>query len=233
MGKSAIGAGRKAGFYNYITQFVDINETSNPITKKEYKTDLTSFIKRCSAISEHSEDFSKLEFALQSYLENWDNEFSKEKDYAKVRGEDNHFRYLPLDKVVIRVTKNDSIFDILSRVLAARVCKVPFTLSLEKDVNIQEFLENSEELFSSKDKIIIEDEKSFIKTIKNYSRIIYSDISKVSADVFKESSKTLVFIVRQGPMMEGRLELLNYLGEQSISHSFHRYGNIGARELVK
>ena len=233
MGKSAIGAGRKAGFYNYITQFVDINETSNPITKKEYKTDLTSFIKRCSAISEHSEDFSKLEFALQSYLENWDNEFSKEKDYAKVRGEDNHFRYLPLDKVVIRVTKNDSIFDIVSRVLAARVCKVPFTLSLEKNVNIQEFLENSKELFSSKDKIIIEDEKSFIKTIKNYSRIIYSDISKVSADVFKESSKTLVFIVRQGPMMEGRLELLNYLGEQSISHSFHRYGNIGARELVK
>ncbi|NQY20285.1 MAG: bifunctional proline dehydrogenase/L-glutamate gamma-semialdehyde dehydrogenase [Campylobacteraceae bacterium] len=233
MGKSAIGAGRKAGFYNYITQFVDIEETSAPITSKEYSSDLSSFIKRCSAISEHKEDFTKLELALQSYLENWDNEFSKEKDYAKVRGEDNHFRYLPLDKVVIRVTKNDSIFDIVSRVLAARVCKVPFTLSLEKNANIQEFLENSKELFSSRDKIIIEDEKSFIKTIKKYSRIIYSDMSKVSADVFKESSKTLVFIVRQGPMMEGRLELLNYLGEQSISHSFHRYGNIGARELVK
>jgi RHH-type transcriptional regulator, proline utilization regulon repressor / proline dehydrogenase / delta 1-pyrroline-5-carboxylate dehydrogenase len=31
--------------------------------------------------------------------------------------------------------------------------------------------------------------------------------------------------------MEGRLELLNYFIEQSISHSFHRYGNIGARAI--
>jgi RHH-type proline utilization regulon transcriptional repressor/proline dehydrogenase/delta 1-pyrroline-5-carboxylate dehydrogenase len=32
-------------------------------------------------------------------------------------------------------------------------------------------------------------------------------------------------------MMEGRLELLNYFAEQSVSHSYHRYGNIGARGI--
>ena len=49
--------------------------------------------------------------------------------------------------------------------------------------------------------------------------------------IFQEASKQLKFIVRQAPLMEGRLELLNYFIEQSISHSFHRYGNIGARAI--
>ena len=115
--------------------------------------------------------------------------------------------------------------------LASQISKVAFTVSLEKDCDIQEFLENSKELFTSSDRLVIEDEETFIKTIKNFNRIIYSTTSKVSAKVFKESSSTLVFIVRQEPMMEGRLELLNYLGEQSISHSYHRYGNIGSRGM--
>ena len=70
-----------------------------------------------------------------------------------------------------------------------------------------------------------------IKSMDKFDRVIYSDISKVSDVVFKKSAQTLTFIVRQKPMMEGRLELLNYFIEQSISHSYHRYGNIGAREL--
>jgi RHH-type proline utilization regulon transcriptional repressor/proline dehydrogenase/delta 1-pyrroline-5-carboxylate dehydrogenase len=51
--------------------------------------------------------------------------------------------------------------------------------------------------------------------------------------VFTEAAKLAKFIVRGNPMMEGRLELLNYFEEQSISHSYHRYGNIGVRALDK
>ena len=229
MGKSAIGAGRKAGFYNYITQFVDITEKKNPVPKRTHMNDLTLFLKHCKVASMQKEDFEKLEIALQSYIENYENEFSKEKDYARVRGEDNHFRYLPLNSVVIRVCKDDCIFDIVARIMAARVSKVNFTVSVDDNDFLKVFLKNSPELFTSKDKLVTEDEKKFIQTIKNFDRVIYSDISKVSKDVFKESAKTLVFIVRQNAMMEGRLELLNYFSEQSISHSFHRYGNIGSR----
>ena len=233
MGKSAIGAGRKAGFYNYITQFVDVAEKTLPTAKKVYRSDLQSFIKRCAAISSDKNDFDKLEAAYQSYEENYENEFSLEKDYSNVRGEDNHFRYLPLNKVVIRVSKDDTIFEVLARILAARVSKVSFTVSISEDANIKVFLENSKELFSSNDKLCIQNEETFIKTIKQYERVIFSNISKVSKAVFKESVNTLVFIVRQEPLMEGRLELLNYFSEQSISHSYHRYGNIGAREASK
>ena len=46
-----------------------------------------------------------------------------------------------------------------------------------------------------------------------------------------KQKKLTIFIVRHRPMMGGRLELLNYFEEQSISHSYHRYGNIGIRAL--
>ena len=230
-GKSAIGAGRKAGFYNYVTQFVDVTEKKAPVTTKKYNNDLTRFIDKCKSSQNNKEDFEKLAVSLQSYLANFDSEFSIAKDYANVRGEDNHFKYIPLDNVLIRVSSDDTIFETVSRILAAKVAGVRFKVSIENNKLVHSFLANAKELFGSRDGLVEQNEKEMIRSIANFDRVIYSDISKVSDMVFKESSESLTFIVRQKPMMEGRLELLNYFIEQSISHSYHRYGNIGAREL--
>ena len=230
MGKSAIGAGRKVGIFNYITQFVDFKEKSAPKVSKKYTNNLTNFIEKCKN-AHKNQDFNKLEIALQSYLENYENEFSKAKDYANVRGEDNHFRYLPLKNVVIRVSSDDTIFEVVSRILAAKVSGVHFKVSLNNNALVKSFLEVSKELFSVRDSLVEQSDEEFVKFIKNYDRVIYSDISKVPAFVFEEARKSLTFIIRAKPMMEGRLELLNYFIEQSISHSFHRYGNIGARGM--
>lgn len=109
MGKSAIGAGRKVGIFNYITQFVDFEEKSIPKVQKKTTNNLTAFISKCKTTQNNAEDFEKLEVALQSYLENYENEFTQEKDYCQVRGEDNHFRYVPLKNVLIRVSSDDTI----------------------------------------------------------------------------------------------------------------------------
>ncbi|AXH12356.1 bifunctional proline dehydrogenase/L-glutamate gamma-semialdehyde dehydrogenase [Halarcobacter bivalviorum] len=234
MGKSAIGAGRKVGIFNYITQFVNFEEINTPSVSKKYSTDLTRFIESYKSKTENKEDFEKLSFALQSYYENYENEFSQEKDYCKVRGEDNHFRYLPLNNVLIRVSNDDTLFEVLSRILAARVAKVHFKVSLDENAKVKSFLEEAySTLFTARDNLVVQDEEKFKKEISKYDRVIFSDISKVSEEVFKEAAKTVTFIVRAKPMMEGRLELLNYFIEQSVSHSYHRYGNIGARDLEK
>lgn len=231
MGKSAIGAGRKVGIFNYITQFVDFKEKTYPKVSKKYENDLTKFISNCKKTYEGKEDFAKLEVALQSYLENLENEFLVAKDYCKVRGEDNHFRYLPLKNVLIRVSSDDTIFDVVSRILAAKISRVSFRVSINDNNLIKTFLTNSSILFGANDSFVEEKDEEFIKSIKNFDRVIYSDISKVPSIVFEEATKSLTFIIRAKPMMEGRLELLNYFIEQSVSHSYHRYGNIGARGL--
>lgn len=38
------------------------------------------------------------------------------------------------------------------------------------------------------------------------------------------------FFIADAPVqVQGRVELLWYLREQTVSHSYHRYGNLGAR----
>ena len=231
MGKSAIGAGRKVGIHNYITQFVNFTEIDMPTLTKKYSTPLTQFIDSCKSTQKDSVEFEKLSIALQSYYENYENEFSQEKDYANVRGEDNHFRYLPLKNVLIRVSSNDSLFETIARILAAKISGVHFKVSINNNNLVKTFLENAEELFTSRDKFVSQTDEEISKILYKYDRVLYSDISKVPEIVFKSAAKSLTFIVRQKPMMEGRLELLNYFIEQSISHSYHRYGNIGARAI--
>ena len=241
MGKSAIGSGRKVGIYNYITQFMDYEEVAEPKTLN--KSDHPMFKKINGWIEnslkglyeEFNDDFNKLKSALSSYLENYKNEFGVEKDYFHIRGEDNIFRYLPLNRVAIRVTKEDGVFEVLSRILAAHVCDVKVHVSVvyEESNAISFLFENRSDILNKDDTIKRENEEEFTKVFRSIDRIIYSDISKVTPLVFSEAAKIPKFIVRQKPMMEGRLELLNYLIEQSISYSYHRYGNLGARGIDK
>ena len=143
MGKSAIGAGRKAGSFNYATQFVNFKEVQKPQVKSNKCNELTKFISQCVETQSNKEDFEKLGGALQSYIENYENEFSQAKDYCKVRGEDNYFKYLPLEKIVIRVSNNDTLFEIVARILAARVAKVSFKVSINDNVMVKSFLESA------------------------------------------------------------------------------------------
>lgn len=230
MGKSAIGAGRKVGIHNYLTQFVDFTETSLPQVDKRYSNELTRFLSSQKGGGIQGADLEKLEAALQSYLYQYEAEFSQQKDYCKVRGEDNHFRYLPLKKVAIRVTEQDSLFDALSRILAANVAGVWFKVSLADNTEVKSFLAGAEVLLKN-GKVLEESEEEFRQTLANYERILYSDPARVPQATYAAAARSLTFIVRQKPMMEGRLELLNYFIEQSVSHSYHRYGNIGNRDL--
>jgi len=240
MGKSAIGAGRKAGAYSYVSQFMEFKELSEPVMEKVYQHPLVDVIDDWSQgvqkdiHKSFKDDFAKLSIALQSYLKNFDDEFDKEHDYFKLRGEDNIFRYIPLGKVALRVSRGDTLFEVISRIIAAKVSGVSLHVSVEAsyDSKVVSFLfENKDLLLSSIDVVKRESEDEFVKRFVNADRIIYSDILKVSKKTFSEAAKLGKFIVRAKPMMEGRLELLNYFEEQSISHSYHRYGNIGARAL--
>ncbi len=240
MGKSAVGAGRKAGVHNYVTQFMEYEEVAKPTTMQTHVHPLATLVSSWktdadAGIHAHfTPEFEKLDAAVQSYLEEHEREFNKEHDYFKIRGEDNIFRYLPLSKVALRVGKKDNLFEIVSRILAARISGVGLHVSLEATLenSVSSFLfEHKDRLLAPTDLLVREDESTFMECFEKVDRIIYADISRVSKAVFKKAAKLVKYIVRQKPMMDGRFELLNYFQEQSISHSYHRYGNLGARGL--
>ena len=52
---------------------------------------------------------------------------------------------------------------------------------------------------------------------------------RVPAEIFSAAQESGLFLARAPVLAEGRIELLWYLREQSISHDYHRYGNVGPR----
>jgi RHH-type proline utilization regulon transcriptional repressor/proline dehydrogenase/delta 1-pyrroline-5-carboxylate dehydrogenase len=77
-----------------------------------------------------AEDIRKIVYAVKSYLYWWEREFSREHDYFHLRGQDNHLRYLPKGRVVVRVHEDDSLFEVLARIAAVQITGCELTLSI-------------------------------------------------------------------------------------------------------
>ncbi|MBP6324588.1 MAG: aldehyde dehydrogenase, partial [Sulfurospirillum sp.] len=136
----------------------------------------------------------------------------------------------------LRVSAKDSLFDVIARILGAKIAGSALHVSIEAGLenSVVSFIyENKEHLLHVNDTLVRETEEAFAKSFGSVQKILYAHESAISAYVFEEAAKSATFIVRSQPLMEGRVELLHFFQEQSISHSYHRYGNIGARALEK
>jgi RHH-type proline utilization regulon transcriptional repressor/proline dehydrogenase/delta 1-pyrroline-5-carboxylate dehydrogenase len=183
-------------------------------------------------LSEFKSDLNKTLQAIKSYLYHFEQEFSREKDYFHLRGQDNILRYLPIGTVVVRLHKEDSLFDVLARIAAVKIsgCTLQVSIPSDLDNNITEFLKSKEGKKLLGDGVpTYEHDKNLIKKMRQVQRIRYGAQDRVPFEVFKEAAKTGFYISRTKVMMEGRIELLHYFHEQSISDNYHRYGNLGER----
>ena len=242
MGKSAIGSGIKAGGPNYVSQFMAITETGWPTTGAisrdsgilRLARDLELKAK-WGGFKEHAEDLLKYVRAVESGLYWMEQEFGCEKDYFRLRGQDNLFRYRPVGVVVVRIHEKDTLFDVLTRLTMAKIagCRVQLSLPEDLENGVADFL------LSSDGKRILdglvpvtESDAALIHRIPSVDRIRYAAEDRASEAVLAAAARTGFYVSRTRVFMEGRLELLQYLREQSLCHSYHRYGNLGKRGLV-
>lgn len=215
MKRSAFGGGIKAGGPNYVSCFINIQEKES-VSPVQIEAEL---LQKYSEYL-HEKDLERVTRGLASYRKNWDEEFSREKDVSHIVGEENVFRYLPLKNMVLRVFEQDLMADILLVVLAAGIAKTPLTISVQPD-NKQ--LETLKKMFGDKVKVQSDDE--FLLVMEAYERIrtCSGDIPQI---YFLHATKPGKYIATLPPVTEGRVELLHYLKEQSISYEYHRYGSI-------
>ena len=64
------------------------------------------------------------------------------------------------------------------------------------------------------------------------ARVRYAAPERVPDTIRTAAAEALQYVADAPVSMHGRVELLWYLREQSISHVYHRYGNLGRRALV-
>jgi RHH-type proline utilization regulon transcriptional repressor/proline dehydrogenase/delta 1-pyrroline-5-carboxylate dehydrogenase len=68
------------------------------------------------------------------------------------------------------------------------------------------------------------------KTAK-IDRLRYAHPDRVPQIIHQAATKLGKHISRHVPLAEGRIEMLRYLCEQSISIDYHHYGNLGERGI--
>ncbi len=242
MGKSALGAGIKAGGPNYVSQFMEFGDSGFPrIGAIQSDNRMLQLVREWrlkrnwGAMNAFQSDLVKVIRAVKSYLYHWGQEFSREKDYFHLRGQDNHVRYLPIGTVVIRLHPEDSLFDVLARVAGAKIAGCRTSLSLPEELSnaVTAFLYGKEgRRFLEDTPMEVESDKALMDRMPGIDRIRYAGPDRVSDDLFRAAAETGFFISRTTVSMEGRIELLQYFREQSICFNFHRYGNLGERALI-
>lgn len=217
---SGFGRGAKAGGPNYLTQFMKAEEIALATETASLPDSLSLLQNSVKNLFSPGEQFI-WQSSVNSYAYFWQTYFSKDHDPSHLLGEDNLLRYVPHPEMVLRVQQQDALLDILRVVAAAIICKTPLQISIDQEkrktipLNLP-LIEENEEAFVER----LHDEKlSRIRLLAEPSLFLQYAMAQEGCTVLKERVYST-----------GRLELLNYLREVSISVSYHRYGYLGERE---
>lgn len=216
MKRSAFGGGIKAGGPNYVSCFVEFTE-KDVTGGSEYKYNIGDLL---TDIKEKA----RLNFAYDSYSKAWLNEFSKAIDVNHLYGEENIFRYLPLKSIGLRIQESDSLCDILLILLASNRSGTPVVVSISGSDEKLEAIEKASSMLSGIH-IKTQDEEKFVEEMDSYERI-RTCTTDLSDAIYRKAAKLGKHIASDKPLIEGRIELLHYMKEQSIAYEYHRYGSI-------
>jgi RHH-type proline utilization regulon transcriptional repressor/proline dehydrogenase/delta 1-pyrroline-5-carboxylate dehydrogenase len=239
MGKSALGAGIKAGGPHYVTQFFEAEEIAPPSAGPTTAAHpLLRLAQRWqlkldwNGLGSAAGDIRQTVWAIRSYLYWVEREFSREMDYVHLRGQDNMLRHRPVGAVVVRLHAQDSLFEALARIAAVRATGNRLRVSVPKDLDTPatRFLYGPEgRRLTATAPVFQESDADLAALIPRTDRIRYAAPDRVPQALFAAAAETGFYIARAPVRMEGRLELLHYYRQQSVCTNYHRYGNLGFR----
>lgn len=155
----------------------------------------------------------------ESYAQAYRNEFSLTRDINRLYGEQNLFRYLPLKSMALRLFPEDRNEEAEMIALAANTCGTPLTISFDPNDD------RTEALRATGCTLRKESAEEFLKAMPEYERIRTCS-PNIPRSMYERAAETNLYIATAPPVKEGRVELIHYIREQSISFEYHRYGSI-------
>jgi len=230
MGKSCVGPGLKAGGPNYVAGVMDFLDVGAAAASDEpiENADLAAL----AAWLPDDGDGPRLRAALTGYDRAWRAEFSLEHDDVRLLGQDNLRRSLPFAAVRVRIVPADSWFDVVARVAAARVtgARVIASFAAGCPAAWRETLDEWTFAWAAGIELLDETDDAVAAGLDHGDvRLRYAARDRVPSVVRRAAAATGRWIADVPVVSAGRVELLWYLREQSISHDYHRYGNLGRR----
>ena len=238
MGKSAIGPGIKAGGPSYVAQLMRFEDTPEPqSTPRSLRNERLEALRIGVGNSVQLQPFSMLLlYALRSYDEWWRVEFSREHDHFRLLGQDNIRRYLPFREIRVRIDPADTDFDIFARAAAAQVTGARAIISSPPGIAHPgaALLDELTDSWAASIEFVEETDEHLANVLRAFpphtdERVRYARPAVVPEIIRAAAAESGVYLADEPVLACGRVELLWYLREQSISWDYHRYGNLGAR----
>ena len=160
-------------------------------------------------------------------------EFDHVHDVFRLLGEDNFRRYLPLRVVVVRVHADDTVFEIFARVLAARTagCQVVVSWPVGLEMKTLDLLEELTLNWAGGIEFVEQHDSKLLELLEGNveSRLRFARPERVAPEIRVAAAKQGTYLADEPVSAHGRVELLWYFREQSLTHVYHRYGNLGLR----
>jgi len=234
MNKSAFGAGKKAGGFNYVSEFMHMScdaRLSSQSSTTDYINDFKQLFKQEDIYSKELQDSLITVSGFAYWIEK---EFSKEHDYVHLRGENNIFRYRGVKSVLLCLEESDKLHDILVTIISVKMIGAKIHISLPQVTQNRELLwleQQKRLLLDDTDIISRESEDQRIDAMYTVERIRFLQPKNVNQSIYNKISDNPLYIACKPFITHPRLELMHYYIEQSISDSFHRYGNLGLQGL--
>jgi RHH-type proline utilization regulon transcriptional repressor/proline dehydrogenase/delta 1-pyrroline-5-carboxylate dehydrogenase len=232
-GSSAVGPGLKAGGPNYVAAFMNFVDAPFRGSGSEHGIGSADLAVLAGQLDLTIDEHARIDRALASYDLAWREEFSYCDDVMCLLGQDNVRRYLPFSEICVRIEPADSLFEIVTRIAAARVTGARVLASFAPAVSqeVRSRLDLWTESWAGGIELLEETVESLVEHLHqpHLIRVRFAARDRVPKSIRNAASATGVYIADMPVSSEGHVELLWYLREQSISHDYHRYGNLGGR----
>jgi RHH-type proline utilization regulon transcriptional repressor/proline dehydrogenase/delta 1-pyrroline-5-carboxylate dehydrogenase len=239
VGKSAFGPGIKAGGPNYVAQLMEFRDRAGAEHDWEAALNdpdmeaLRHALRADPSGAIASGEVERILDAMASYQLNHSQEFGRTHDHVLLVGQDNVRRYKPVRALRVRVHPDDSSFDIFARVCAAKMVGCAVTVSTPSDFESDalSLLDRLTEPWGAGIEFVEESDEQLADVVRERQtdRVRYASAERVPTALHRAVGDSGIYIARSPVLVEGRIELLWYLSEQSVSTDYHRYGNLADR----
>ncbi len=171
--------------------------------------------------------------AAESYLAWMATEFGPTHDEFRLLGEDNYRRYRPLTTVHIRLHSADTPWELFARALAARVagCRIVISSPPLLESSFVQLLDQLTHGWAGQIEFVPQSDTELADAIRasHIHRLRYAAPDRVPLAIRQAAAETGHYLADAPVLAHGRIELLWYFQEQSLSQIYHRYGNLGPR----
>jgi RHH-type transcriptional regulator, proline utilization regulon repressor / proline dehydrogenase / delta 1-pyrroline-5-carboxylate dehydrogenase len=218
--RSVVGPGAKAGGPNYVLQLCRMEDTARPRRGTHPSAAVRTLLAGLAG-GLTGPDYAALEAAAGSDSYWWITDLGLDHDPAALHCESNVLRYRALPGLTVRVAPDAVPFDVARVLVAAAALDAAAVISVHPDA--AGVVEPAAVRLLPRSTSVVETTDALAARVAGLPS---ARVRLVGSEPGLGRLEPAVHVDARPPVLLGRVELLRYLREQTVSRTRHRFGNV-------